>query len=657
VDRAIREALAGFDRAATFAVRSSALGEDADVSFAGLHLTRLNVPRDAVPEAWLDVVASLFADAAIDYRDRHGLPMPAADMAVGCFEMVAAQASGVLYTVDPHAPAGGAMVVSATWGLGAPLVEGRASGDRFTVSRSAPHPVTGREIADKREQCLCAPQGGIVTVPVAPALAAAPAVSDPVLASLAEAALRVERHMGSPQDVEWVLGPTGEVIVLQARPLRLGQEARPRPDELLAARRRHRLLLEGRGQVACRGVGAGRVFEVGPNESTEGFTAGDVIVTAYASPRLAGLVGRASAVVSAVGSVTGHLATVAREHRVPAIFGVGEVAGLFAPGAVVTVDADENAVYEGAVDELLRYALLAARPYQETPEFRVLRRMLRHVAPLNLGDPASADFAPDSCRTYHDIIRFAHERALAELGRVDDRVLGGSAGASRSLDLDIAFDLDIIDLGGAVAEGTTGRRIRLEQLASRPLLRLLEGVLTPGAWSTDPAGMDLEGFMASATRGGPLTGPSSAMVRRNIAVAGADYVNLNLRVGYHFNVIDCALGERPEENYVFFRFVGGVTDMTRRTRRARLLAEILIRYGFKAEVSGEIVVGRLQDVSAEICEDRLRMVGRLVGFSRQLDIVLRNDRCVDRLVEAFIQGRYLVSPDVLTKECDHAVRH
>ena len=51
------------------------------------------------------------------------------------------------------------------------------------------------------------------------------------------------------------------------------------------------------------------------------------------------------------------------------------------------------------------------------------------------------------------------------------------------------------------------------------------------------------------------------------------------------------------------------------------------------------------------------MVGRLIGFSRQLDILLRDDRTVDRLVDAFLRSRYPVSLDALMKERDNADGH
>ena len=235
--------------------------------------------------------------------------------------------------------------------------------------------------------------------------------------------------------------------------------------------------------------------------------------------------------------------------------------------------------------------------------------------------------------------------------------LDGSRACARALELEIPLDLVVLDLGGGIVPHWQERTLTPAQVVCQPLTILLEGLLAPGVWATNPADMDLDGFMASATRAGPLTMPGSGALQRNVAILAADYLNLNLRVGYHFNVVDCFLGANPEDSYIFFRFVGGVTEVARRTRRARLLASILTQQGFRTERNGELIVGRLQGVSQATCEDRLRMVGRLIGFSRQLDILLRDDGAVDMLVSAFLNQKYQVSLETLAKEPDHAGGH
>ena len=146
--------------------------------------------------------------------------------------------------------------------------------------------------------------------------------------------------------------------------------------------------------------------------------------------------------------------------------------------------------------------------------------------------------------------------------------------------------------------------------------------------------------MSSATRARVLTLPGAAAVEQNVAIISRHYLNLNLRLGYHFNVVDCYVTERPHQSYILFRFVGGVTDLTRRTRRARVLSKILAHYDFTVDQNGELVVGRLSGVSAQAVTERLQMVGRLIGFSRQLDILLRDEEIGSRLAESFVLGRY-----------------
>jgi pyruvate,water dikinase len=638
--KAIQRALASYGRDVTFAVRSSALGEDGELSFAGLHATTLNVRRDDVLDAYRRSVASLFGRRALAYRREHALPVAEAAMAVGCQVMISAVASGVLYTVDPVSPEADGIVVTACRGLGVLVVEGRGGADRFVVSRSPPYPILERQVASKREMIVAQPDGGVDSIPVPDAERDDPAVSDGILAVLARSARTIERHMRCPQDVEWAVDDEGRVWILQARPLRTAPGGLGDAADLREAIRHYPVLMKDKGVIACRGIGAGEVFIVGHGEKAEGFEPGNVLVAAFASPSLSRLVSTASAVITDIGAAAGHFATIAREYRVPTILDTGDATRTLRHGAAVTVDAEEKVVYEGVVERLLRYELLRGDRYEEAPEFRVLRRMLKHVVPLNLHDPSSPGFAPERCTTYHDIIRFAHEKAVTELAEIGGLDVGRRADRARRLDLGIPLDLLLIDIGGGLAPGDTGVIVDPDQVTSRPLRAILDGLSTPGVWDTNPAEMDLEGFMSSATRSTSLMLPGAGAVERNIAIVAEDYVNLNLRLGYHFNVVDCHLGERRGDSYILFRFVGGVTDVTRRTRRASLLSEILEHFGFVVTQKGDFVVGRLAGPPMDLVEQRLPMLGRLIGFSRQLDILLRDDAVVHRLAESFVQGRY-----------------
>ena len=102
--------------------------------------------------------------------------------------------------------------------------------------------------------------------------------------------------------------------------------------------------------------------------------------------------------------------------------------------------------------------------------------------------------------------------------------------------------------------------------------------------------------------------------------------------------MDTYLTDTANDNYVYFRFLGGVTEMARRSRRAILLRRILERFGFVVEGRGDLVIGRTRGLTAEHMVQRMRMLGRLIGYTRQLDIYLRDDRRIDEYLERFLAG-------------------
>ena len=80
--------------------------------------------------------------------------------------------------------------------------------------------------------------------------------------------------------------------------------------------------------------------------------------------------------------------------------------------------------------------------------------------------------------------------------------------------------------------------------------------------------VDFKGMMSSLTKTWAET-PGAAPAGFNLAVVSDTYMNLHLRLGYHFNLVDASMDPEPHHNHIYFRFVGGVTDLTRRSRRAQ----------------------------------------------------------------------------------------
>jgi pyruvate,water dikinase len=649
VARAIRTEIKRPDRSDwMYAVRSSALGEDGEHSFAGQYETLLNVrPSDAV-EAYREVLASLFSDRSIRYRAAKGIPINDALMAVGFLAMVPARASGVLHTVDPSAPQTDRMVVSAAHGLGPTVVGGFGRVDQFELTRDPTPRILSRKVERKESSILAREGGGIKALPVPPSKQELACISDDELIELGRMALRIERHAGHHQEIEWAVDQEGRIAILQSRTLRIASSFRARQDDNLAQILAEKpVLLRGKGIIACRGIGAGPIVAVRSPEDFRAFPHGGILVVQSTSPQYSPLLARANAVITKVGSSTGHLAAVAREFRVPMLVDVRESAEVLKPGTDVTVDAEENVIYEGIIHELLHYHLSNERTDAEFEEFRLLRRLLRRITPLNLTDPESEGFRARSCATYHDVIRFAHEMAVRELVNLPGMRTRDRKRFVRRLQLSIPMDLDVLDLGGGLAKSGDERTIARDQLRSEPLVCLLRGLCAPGTWRTEPVDMDMESLLSSATRATSVAVADAAPARFNIAVVSENYLNLHLLLGYHFNMVDCHLSDLPSANYIYFRFTGGVTDITRRSRRARVIAAILEEFEFGVDVKGDLVIGRFRNADQEPMRERLEMLGRLIGFTRQLDVVMRDVETMHEHIREFI-GHEPLSIDGLT---------
>jgi phosphohistidine swiveling domain-containing protein len=234
-----------------FAVRSSALDEDGIAcSFAGQHLTLLNVPDapgvlEAIRQCW----ESAGEPSARAYRAALGLPPESPGMAVIVQAMVRAECSGIAFSEAPQvgrealdAPGSPEAIVVATRGLGVPLVSGEVNGDEYRVRADGVVVVCRTDPGAWRLDALAG--GGLVrsdgtvaarrggrgaTARDARRGAAAPdagrgarCLDDERVRAIAGAAWRLARQAGTPQDVEWAIARTGELYLLQARPITAG---------------------------------------------------------------------------------------------------------------------------------------------------------------------------------------------------------------------------------------------------------------------------------------------------------------------------------------------------------------------------------------------------------------------------------------------------
>lgn len=202
---------------ALLAVRSSAADEDsAGHSFAGIHETRLNVPRHGVPEAVRACWSSIGSPRALDYRRAVGLPTEGLSAGVLVQVMVQPVAAGVAFTIDPVTGAHEELVISASWGLGEALVSGLVDSDEFRVRKSDGMTVK-RRLGTKRYRTV-AEQGVSRLVESDEGERTKPSLSEEQVGELARLLVGLEQHFGAAQDVEWCHDGR-QFWILQSRPV------------------------------------------------------------------------------------------------------------------------------------------------------------------------------------------------------------------------------------------------------------------------------------------------------------------------------------------------------------------------------------------------------------------------------------------------------
>lgn len=217
------------------AVRSSATAEDrADASFAGQQETYLWIRgADEVKRHVLRCWASLFTPQAIAYRAHLGVPLEGLAMAVVVQRMVAADAAGVMITLDPVTGDRSQISIESSYGLGLAVVGGEVTPDRFAVDKVT-WDIRSRAIGPKAFAYRFDPaRGRVVTQDVPPDDQAMPSLSDEEVIRLAQLGREVEKANGGPQDVEWAIGPgpegPRELFLLQMRPETVWSRKRASP--------------------------------------------------------------------------------------------------------------------------------------------------------------------------------------------------------------------------------------------------------------------------------------------------------------------------------------------------------------------------------------------------------------------------------------------
>ncbi len=450
--------------------------------------------------------------------------------------------------------------------------------------------------------------------------------------ALAETAMTLERIMGVPVIMHWEYLENDKFVVTRLFPF-LEKPVEPTPLELEQEQENSIVLGRG-GQVIQSGVAAGTVFHVTQDTNLNDFPVGGVAVAPIATPQLTPILHRASAILTEHGNPIGHLATVARELSLPALFGVPGILEQLPNGTEVTVDAGHCCVYKGVLNHLLQQGNSDNGFSPIDPEYRILRRLLRFISPLKLVNPDDPNFSAENCRSFHDIIHFCHEMAVDELAHFQERRPGLSGIRTTRLHLPAQMDINLLDIGGGLPDGSVQQPGPADVL-SEPFAIFLDGLLHPQATGEELPTLGLRDIISSIPRTSRLSSVSPEMSGNNLAIISQEYMNLSLRLGYHFSVIDAHLASDRHRNYIYFRFIGGLADQTRRARRALFISDVLGAMDFKVFWKGDLVVGRMKFEEKDVLRSALFVLGALTTYSRQRDTSLYSDELSQELFDKF----------------------
>lgn len=623
------------------ALRSSAIGEDSELSFAGQYLTLLNVDREKILHAYKSILASLYTPRAISYRLAKGIRDEDIAMSVACLQMVDSVAAGVAYSRHPFKLEDDGIILSAVWGTGPFAVDGVVTPDRYVLSKDVPPVIRREEISHKPIRLVRAPCGGMQQEPVPESLQDIPCLSREQLSLLAGYVRKLESHFGYPQDVEWALDGSGNLFVLQTRPLRTEIHDEKCIEAAAVDTDQYPVLVEG-GEVAHPGAAAGKAFHVTSDRELLDFPDGAILVARHSSPKFVIVMRKAAAIVTDTGSVTGHMASLSREFGVPTILDAKTATTSIPQGAEITVDAHAGRVYLGRIAQF-QQPQVCRLPYMiGTPIHGILKKVAESIVPLRLFDPKSPSFTPQHCSSLHDIMRLVHEFSYSEMFQLSDMVTDGG-GFAVKLNAPIPLDLYLIDLGGGLAPSRQHRRkVSVDAVTSIPFRAVLKGMLHEDLRYLRPRPVELRGFLSvmSEQMLAPPRGGAERFGDPSYAIISDKYINFSSRVGYHYSVLDSYCGQTASKNYISFSFKGGAADDVRRTRRARAIARILTSLDFNVETQADRVDARLQKYGQDVIEDRLDMVGRLLQFTRQLDMLMCADSSVDIISDSFLKGNY-----------------
>lgn len=543
---------------------------------------------------------------ALVYRRARGLTEGGAGVCLTCMAVDEGCFGGIAQSSAPLTPHSENVHVYGCAGLPQEVEYSTMPVDAISVSRAAPHTVTDRR----------------------PYKAKRPVLDDATAIRAAELALAVEEAAGRPEVLTWACNPEGQVFMLMARPMSLPQEEEPAlPEPALPEPARaldDALLLEG-GFTVNPGRVSGPAWVARRWEDARRFPTGGILVVPDDNYIWGSLIDRAAGIVAERGFQGSRLASLAREFGKPAVFGLKWATEVVESGQRITLCADLCTVYENRQDSLLPKVPPGKDYMPGSPVYQILQTASRRILPLTL-EVDSVDFKAANCATYHDIVRYCHEKAVSAMFSLGSEKKYAPQRIKQLRDK-VVKQFWVVNLSDGFVRTPNGPVIDVEDIASLPMKALWQG-MNAHPWQGPPP-VDGKGFLsvlfeATANPNLDPAAQTAYFTEKNYFLISSDYCSLHSRFGFHFVSVEARLSERTSENYLNFQLRGGAADIERRILRVRFVADILWEFGFSPVVRNDAVSATLKDLDKEEGERLLAVAGYMTIHTRQLDMIMQD---------------------------------
>jgi pyruvate,water dikinase len=203
----------------------------------------------------------------------------------------------------------------------------------------------------------------------------------------------------------------------------------------------------------------------------------------------------------------------------------------------------------------------------------------------------------------------------------------------------VPLDIFVIVLGKGLKDGIVKHIISIDDVQSKTLLSLIDGMTTPGIKWSGFLPMDTKSF-AGIIFGNivDVNQAASTIGSRTYALISENYINFFSRLGYHFSRLDSFADDENDTNYINYSFWGGASDEERKSKRAEAMGRILEHYNFTINRVSDNLTATIRRISRDEVYSLLVVIGRLMGAIRNTDVIMVSPEIMEEFIALFISG-------------------